>query len=247
LNANNYTVGENVRDTICTIIWHAYMTNDCFTIAIDSTLIPYVTGLDIQVEIAAVDGVLSSNISDSMKVGDVFTMPVLSESGNLIINFPESDDSFGFIIKIVGTPSVVGEDYYCHPTYVMTVTGFTLLTILALPTEDSICTVQPSSNLINGIRKMPIEHEFYQNYPNPFNPTTTFPYSLKEEVKVTVKIFNLFGKEIATLVDKIQPAGYQSVTWNGTDHFGNPAPNGIYICQMIAGGFNKSQKMVLMK
>lgn len=247
LNANNYSVGENVCDTICTISWHASMANDCFTISLDSTLIPYVTGLDFQLEITSVDGTLSSNISDSVKVGDVFTMPVLSESGNLTINFPESFDSFGFIVKIVGTPSIVGENYYCHPTYVMTVTCFTLLTILALPPDDSICTIQPGSNLINGIRKMPIEHEFYQNYPNPFNPTTTFKYALKEEAYVTIKVYNILGEELITLVSETQPAGYRSVIWDGTDHYGNPVSSGVYLCIMTAGDFTEVQKMLLMK
>ena len=86
-----------------------------------------------------------------------------------------------------------------------------------------------------------------QNYPNPFNPTTAIKYCLKEETKVTIKVYNLLGKEIITLVNETQPAGYQSITWNGTDHSGNPVPSGTYICQMKAGNFNKSQKMVLMK
>jgi|GEM_PF-1180043 subtilisin family serine protease len=86
-----------------------------------------------------------------------------------------------------------------------------------------------------------------QNYPNPFNPTTAIKYCLKEETKVTIKVYNLLGKEIITLVNETQPAGYQSITWNGTDHSGNPVPSGIYICQMKAGNFTKSQKMVLMK
>ena len=86
-----------------------------------------------------------------------------------------------------------------------------------------------------------------QNYPNPFNPTTTFQYALKDEAAVTIKIYNILGKEIITLVNETQPAGYQSITWNGTDHSGNPVPSGIYICQMNAGNYTKSQKMVLMK
>jgi len=104
--------------------------------------------------------------------------------------------------------------------------------------EDSVQTVR---------NNLPANYSLSPNYPNPFNPTTTFKYGLKEKAKVTIKIYNLLGKEIITLVNKTQPAGYQSVTWNGTDRFGNPVPSGIYICRMIAGNFTKSQKMVLMK
>ena len=95
--------------------------------------------------------------------------------------------------------------------------------------------------------KLPANYSLSPNYPNPFNPTTTFKYTLKEETKVTIKVYNILGKEIITLVNRTQPAGYQSITWNGTDHSGNPVPSGIYICQMKAGNFTKSQKMVLMK
>ena len=87
----------------------------------------------------------------------------------------------------------------------------------------------------------------FPNFPNPFNAATTIEYALKEETKVIIKIYNLLGKEIATLVNENQPAGYQSVIWNGADRFGNPVPSGIYICRIIAGDYTKSQKMVLMK
>ncbi|MBN1186450.1 MAG: S8 family serine peptidase, partial [Bacteroidales bacterium] len=65
---------------------------------------------------------------------------------------------------------------------------------------------------------LPDEYTLSNNYPNPFNPTTTIKYVLKEEIKVTIKIYNILGKEITTLVNETQPAGYQSVIWNGTDH-----------------------------
>jgi len=94
---------------------------------------------------------------------------------------------------------------------------------------------------------IPTEYTLSKNYPNPFNPTTTFKYGLKEEIKVTIKIYNILGKEIITLVNETLPAGYKSIIWNGTDNFGNPVPSGIYICKMIAGDFTKSQKMVFMK
>jgi hypothetical protein len=105
----------------------------------------------------------------------------------------------------------------------------------------------PDISSIDKKYKIPDRFELPPNFPNPFNPTTTFQYALKEETKVSIKIYNLLGKEIATLVNEIQPTGYQSVIWNGTDRFGNPVPSGIYICKMIAGNFIKSQKMVLMK
>jgi len=103
------------------------------------------------------------------------------------------------------------------------------------------------SRIDNEKCKIPDRFELLPNFPNPFNLSTTLKYSLKEKIKVTIKIYNILGKEVITLVNETQPAGYQSIIWNGTDHLGNPVPSGIFICKMIAGDFTKSQKMVLMK
>lgn len=99
----------------------------------------------------------------------------------------------------------------------------------------------------NANTSLPTKFTLSNNYPNPFNPTTSFKYALKEETKVTIKIYNILGKEITTLVSETQPAGYQSVVWHGTDNSGNPVPSGIYLCIMVAGDFTESQKMVLLK
>jgi len=99
----------------------------------------------------------------------------------------------------------------------------------------------------NFQNNLPANYSLFKNYPNPFNSTTTLKYALKEKTKVTIKIYNIIGKEIITIVNETQPAGYQSVTWNGTDSYGNPVPSGIYIYRMVAGNFTKSYKMVLIK
>ncbi len=63
----------------------------------------------------------------------------------------------------------------------------------------------------------PEKFELFQNYPNPFNPTTTFDYILPNESKVTLVIYDVLGKEIATLVDEVQGAGYHERTWNAAN------------------------------
>ncbi len=84
-------------------------------------------------------------------------------------------------------------------------------------------------------------------YPNPFNPNTTIKYALKEDVRATLKIYNLLGREVLTLVDKHQPAAYYSVVWNGRDAAGRELPSGLYIALMRAGRVSKSTKMLLLK
>lgn len=80
------------------------------------------------------------------------------------------------------------------------------------------------------------------NYPNPFNPTTTISYQLPENSFVTIKVFDLLGKEVATLVNEIKPAGYYSVNFNGSK-----LSSGIYIYTLSANGIIYTKKMLLAK
>jgi len=80
------------------------------------------------------------------------------------------------------------------------------------------------------------------NVPNPFNATTTITYGLPEAGQVSLKVYNLMGQEVATLVDGKQEAGYSSVTWNAGDK-----PSGIYFYRIQAGDFTESVRMILVK
>ena len=81
-----------------------------------------------------------------------------------------------------------------------------------------------------------------QNYPNPFNPSTTISYQIKEQGLVQVKIFNLIGQEVATLVNEVKSAGTFKINWNA-DKF----PSGVYFYQLQAGSFTQTNRMILMK
>ncbi len=86
------------------------------------------------------------------------------------------------------------------------------------------------------------EFALAQNYPNPFNPTTNISFKLAESGKVSVKIFNAIGQEVAELVNKTMEAGSHEVTFNASE-----LPSGAYFCRMNAGGFTKTSKMLLIK
>ncbi len=93
----------------------------------------------------------------------------------------------------------------------------------------------------------PYNFKLFQNYPNPFNAKTTIHYTLKNDVKVHLTIFNLMGQEVRVLVNEIQSAGCNAVTWNGKDNYGEPLPSGIYIYNINAGKFNKTLKLLMLK
>ena len=106
--------------------------------------------------------------------------------------------------------------------------------------------------------EMPNNFALSQNYPNPFNPSTTIKYHLPANVKseeanrfipsgvegdlIQLKVYDILGREVATLVNQKQKPGYYEVTWDT-----NKQPSGIYFYQLTAGNFVKTRKMVLLK
>jgi hypothetical protein len=84
-------------------------------------------------------------------------------------------------------------------------------------------------------------------HPNPFNPQTTISYSIAAAGRVQVLVYDVRGALVQTLVDGNQPAGRQSVTWDGTDGRGSPASSGIYFVRLESGGQAATRKIALLK
>jgi hypothetical protein len=87
----------------------------------------------------------------------------------------------------------------------------------------------------------------YGNYPNPFNPSTTFRYSLSEQGEVSIRIYNMLGQVVKTVVNQVQTAGYHEVKWDGTNETGSKVSSGIYVYRMEAGRFVETNKLLLLK
>ncbi len=88
----------------------------------------------------------------------------------------------------------------------------------------------------------PESFELSQNYPNPFNPSTIIKYAIPEESPVIIKVFDLTGREVATLVDEVKQPGIYELTFDAEKY-----ASGVYIYQMISGGFVQVKKMSLLK
>jgi hypothetical protein len=99
-----------------------------------------------------------------------------------------------------------------------------------------IITITPETKIL------PTQFYLSQNYPNPFNPSTQFTYTVAREGFVSVKIYNVLGEEVASLVDAVRPAGTYTAKWNAAG-FGS----GMYFCRMQTGLFISINKMILMK
>ncbi|TDI93487.1 MAG: T9SS type A sorting domain-containing protein [Caldithrix sp.] len=99
-----------------------------------------------------------------------------------------------------------------------------------------------------SVQTIPSDYELSQNFPNPFNPATTIRYGLPRDEMVTLKIYNLLGKEVATLLNNERKlAGNYAAIWDGRNNQGQVVASGIYIYQLQAGEFSAIKKMVYVR
>ena len=94
----------------------------------------------------------------------------------------------------------------------------------------------------DGVSLNPIEFSLSQNYPNPFNPTTKISYQLPKESKVVLRVYDILGSEVATIVNEYQEAGYKELDFDASS-----LSSGIYIYKISAGDFVSSKKMIVAK
>ncbi|MBN1998108.1 T9SS type A sorting domain-containing protein, partial [candidate division KSB1 bacterium] len=127
--------------------------------------------------------------------------------------------------------------------------------------EDSVYKIQPRcdadvSYIETGIGEqlepnVPVKYDLLQNYPNPFNPVTIIEYQLPYQSRVRIEIYDIMGRKVKTLVDRMENAGYRKVQWDSKNEAGNNVSSGVYIYRIFAVGkkqfFQKAIKMVLIK
>ena len=105
---------------------------------------------------------------------------------------------------------------------------------------------RPLSEMITGIKKeqngLPKNFALAQNYPNPFNPSTTISFDLPSKSFVSLKVFDLIGRVVATIVSEELSAGTYSWQWNAST-----LSSGIYLYRLEAGSFTQTKKLVLIK
>lgn len=169
-------------------------------------------------------------------------------SSKLTYDFEYADNKeFNNSVKITGltTNSVVLEGLEKNKSYYWRVAS---RTDKGEVSDYSAPAVFSTGNVV-GVKETSIPAEFtlYQNYPNPFNPATVIKYSLPKNSYVNLKIYDMLGREIKTLISKEHQAGTYSVEWNGDDNFGNKVSSGIYLYKIMADNFVATKKMLLIK
>jgi flagellar hook assembly protein FlgD len=93
---------------------------------------------------------------------------------------------------------------------------------------------------------LPTSYGLSQNYPNPFNATTQISFSMVDNGRVGLKIYNIAG-QLVKEYDQFMSAGYRSITWDGTNVKGDKVASGVYFYKLDVNGFSEIKKMTLLK
>jgi len=120
--------------------------------------------------------------------------------------------------------------------------------VVTLPRDGANVSIMLNvATPVVDVEEVPRAFALAPNYPNPFNPATTVRFAVPEASVVTIKVYDIFGREVKTLVDKkFQPGSY-SVVWNGKTNHGLPAASGAYFVKMQAAGFIGVRKALFLK
>ena len=168
-------------------------------------------------------------------------------------------DALGMINVILG----LGE---CVPGFCSRVIGQEVMEFCqALGQYLSPEEFEQFMTLVKAETQVPAEYHLSQNYPNPFNPTTTIQFTLPDARRqtpdarlnspptsdflplVSLKIYNILGQEVRTLVDEVREPGYHTVVWDGRDGNGNEVSGGVYFYRLTVGDHTAAKMMLLIK
>lgn len=152
----------------------------------------------------------------------------------------ESDD--GVVWNRVGTETIVMND----SIYVGLAVTAHQDGVICEACFDTVSIIQLSSVPSSG-SNTPMEFKLAQNYPNPFNPETTIEYEIPQSGEILIRIYNLAGQEVTTLVNEKYPPGHYKIQWNGKDDLGQEVSSGVYFLQFKVGEFQTTRKLVFLK
>jgi hypothetical protein len=175
----------------------------------------------------------------SLGQGDIFAV-IYDSLGNMewIWQAGGSGDEFGFRVDTYGFDNILITGPFTSDTTI----GDTMLTCHGSYDMFLVKFKEPPTGIKNNMLKSSDGFRLYANYPNPFNPTTTIEFDLPKTSKVTLKVFNILGEEVAILLSASLLSGSHSVDWDASN-----LASGVYLYRLQAGGYVETRKMVLMR
>jgi cyclomaltodextrinase len=221
--------------------------------------------------------VTSADVSDFVRVsstnGDVyaFTRPYQDQNGLTVVNIAETDQQT--VLNLTGTTMLAfqgglqpGEQVYLNNLYantrvqvaaeeldslVVSLPAFGSAIYTVSRTPDSLVIPNPIVD-VRPDESLPEVYDLEQNFPNPFNPTTVIRFQLARAGAASLKVYDILGREVVTLVEKELTAGTHDVTWNGRNAAGTDVGTGVYFYRLEAAGDNGqhivfTRKLVLVR
>ena len=186
------------------------------------------------------DGILSDTVAFGGASGIIGT--------GLVANFDAVAYSItiGPLNKADHKKSICLDSSWYPPTGTWKWAGITIIPAWDGPHCFTLFDPTADVSAING-SGLPTDFALSQNYPNPFNPTTTINFDLPTKTDVRIKVFNVLGQVVNTLVDQTLEAGSYKVDWDGTNQAGAHAASGVYFYRIVAGDFVETKKMMMLK
>lgn len=119
--------------------------------------------------------------------------------------------------------------------------------VCSYPSQDSPATVNTTVASADERSILPSEYALFQNYPNPFNPSTQIAFDVPTSEFVMLRVYNLLGQDVQTLINKSMTPGRYTVEWNGSDMLNNDVASGVYFYELRGESFISRKKMLLIR
>lgn len=194
---------------------------------------------------------VKSNISVKTAIAKQWlVIPQGAKLVSLVNTFQGNQGTLAFTVQssnpAVTTAEIIGTSVKLTPLTI----GEAVVTITAQDKVDNVVidnfsysfSVDSRMTDVETAEAIPTEFALMQNFPNPFNPTTNIKFALPTESNVSLKIYNVLGEEVATLINKVMPAGFHTYNFDATR-----LSSGMYIYRIEAGSFVQVKKLMLMK
>lgn len=186
---------------------------------------------------AAVIGIVKDAVRGVIGGASIFAL----DANNELAGYAFSDEAGNFVLSglVPGTYKVMANAAGYNDSRVFNIT----LDYISQTSANLSFIIEPFGVTSNEDKSSVVSNfDLKQNYPNPFNPSTSISFSIPQQEKVTLKIYNVLGNVVATLVDDVKPAGSYTINFDGSQ-----LSSGVYFYKLETGSYSATKKLTLMK
>jgi hypothetical protein len=205
------------------------------------------------------DTVTYSEFDRTIELPEEYQNCTIEESGNrwtLECTYDQDVELCTYHFTLTGDGGLGEDEFDFQFTVEYTVSGAPACLLIPLCVirgtihGDRLLATSTEEEPTPAVDLAPATHHLFQNFPNPFNPSTAIRYQIAENdhpVKITLRVYNILGQEIAILVEEVNGSGVYTVTWDGKDGHEKIVTNGYYFCRLEVDEFRATRCMLLLK